>query len=237
MVVDRRCGPAPPRPEHDIEHCDRRDHRPDDEAETEPGKHRQPGNVLGHPDRERVQEGPGEPGAGADQRDRPGGDLVVTQSPGKHHQSGQEDEGLLGHADGRSAQGEENDQHRDDDLAVPAAGAHDAVDQGLDGAGGVDDAEGAADEEDVEHDVGGFHQALRKSQKDLCKTGRTGLHRVVGLRDDELAALVVDTIERARRDPVSRDRGEHDQPEEQREGVGHLQLHEVRPQNSTAAIA
>ncbi len=112
-----------------------------------------------------------------------------------------------------------------------------AVDQSLDGPGGVDDAEGAADQEDVEDDVGGFHEALREGQKDLCEAGRIGLHGVVGLRDDQLTTLVLHAIERAGGNEVGGDRGEHDQPEQQRVGVGHPQLHEVRPQNSAAAIA
>ena len=111
------------------------------------------------------------------------------------------------------------------------------MDQRLDGAGGVDDAEGAADQEDVEHDVGGLQQTLWEGQEDLRQPRRVGLHVVERLRLDDLATLVLDAVEAAGRDPVGGDRGQHDQAEQQSVGVGDPEPHVARPQNSAPVTA
>ncbi len=111
------------------------------------------------------------------------------------------------------------------------------MDHGLDGAGGVDDAEGAADEKDVEHDVGGFQKPLGEGQEYLGDPRRVGLDMVEGIRIDDLAALELDAVEGPGRDEVGGDRREHDEAEEQGEGVWDAGLHVVRPQNSAAVSA
>ena len=111
------------------------------------------------------------------------------------------------------------------------------MDHGLDGAGGVDDAEGAADEEDVEDDVGGFQEALGKGEEDVGDPRRVRFDVVEGIGIDDLAALELDAVEGPRRDEMGGDRGENDEAEEQREGVRDPGFHVALPQNSAAVRA
>ena len=60
---------------------------------------------------------------------------------------------------------------------------------------------------------------------------------VEGIGFDDFATLELDAVEGPRGDEVGGDRGEDDQTEEQREGVGDPELHFVRPQNSAAVRA
>ena len=70
----------------------------------------------------------GEPGVGPDQRDAAGGERVIAERAGQEKEGGQEDEGLLGDADGPPADGEDERQERHDER-LPAA---DLLDQGPD---------------------------------------------------------------------------------------------------------
>ena len=236
MILGGVRSPSP-RPEDDVDDGDRRQDRPHHEPVAETREDGEAGDVLGDADGERVEERAREAGAGTDQGNGAPCDLVVSEPLREDHQGGQEDERLLGHADGPAAEREQHHQHTDDDLAVAAAGANDAVDHGLDRSRRVDHRERAADQEDVEDDAGGLEEALWKGQEDLGDARRTRLDPVVGGGVHHLPVLAHDAVERARRDPVGGGGGDDDQPEEQGEGVRDTELHDARPQNSSAQRA
>ena len=165
------------------------------------------------------------PALAPDKRDPAGGERVIAQGAGQEKEGGQKDKGLFGDADGPPADGE-NERQDGDDQGLPAA---DLLDQGLDAAldetRPVENAERAADDEDIEDDVGDFDQGLGKRQEDLEDPRRLGLDGMKGRRIDEGPAPFDGPLIPPGRDDPCQDGREHGQGDEKDVGVGDLDLH------------
>ena len=102
------------------------------------------------------------------------------------------------------------------------------ADAGLDDARPVEDAERAADDEDVEDDLGDLDQAPGEGEEELAEPGRPGLDGMIGQRVDDLPAVVDDAVVAPGRDDPGRDGGQGDQADEQDVGVRDADLHRLR---------
>ncbi len=153
---------------------DGRHQRPQAEPEPHPRKERQPDDALGDADGERVHEGRREAGVGPDKGDASGRERIVAEGPGEKEQRRQEDERLLGDADRPAADGK-NDREKRHDERLPAPETPDqGPDAGLDHAGPVEDAESAANDEDIKDDGGDLEQASWESEDKRAGPGRPG---------------------------------------------------------------
>ncbi|MCK7525214.1 MAG: hypothetical protein MZV64_50215 [Ignavibacteriales bacterium] len=92
---------------------------------------------------------------------------------------------------------------------------------------GVEDAERAADDEDVEDDPGDLEQAAREGQEDLAEAGRPGFDAVVGKGRDDLPSVLDDAVVAAGRDDPGRRGGQGDEADEQDVGVRDAELHRL----------
>ena len=117
-----------------------------------PEKSGRPAIACADADGERIQEGAREPRAGADQSDRSADDLVVAEAAREQHQAGQERQRLLGHADRAAAEREEEHERRQDELAAAARRPRPRRRSARRARRSPENAERAADDEDVEDD-------------------------------------------------------------------------------------
>ncbi len=198
-----RDAPGVAREENDR---DRRHHRPEAEPEAHPREERQSDDALGDADGERVHEGRGEAGVGPDEGDAAGEERVVAERAGEEEERREEDERLLGDADRPAADGEDDGEERHDERLPPAEPPDERADAGLDDARPVEDAEGAADDEDVEDDLGDLERPRGKARKKRADPGRPGLDGMIGQGIDDLAALLDDAVVAPGRDDPGRRR-------------------------------
>jgi hypothetical protein len=172
-----------------------------------------------------VHEGRGEAGVGPDEGDAAGQERIVSERPGQKEERRQEDERLLGDADRPAADGEDDGEQGHDERLVPPEPPDQGADAGLDDPRPVEDAEGAADDEYVEDDLGDLTKAAGEGEDERAQSRRPGFDGVERSRVDNFAALVDDPVVASRRDDPGRDGGQGDEPDEQHVGVRNAELH------------
>lgn len=195
---------------------------PHGDAQGHAGEGGQLGDLLGHAHGEGVEETGGEADGRAEGDHGHAHDGVIAQSPGQGDADGNEDDGLLRHAKGGAAQGEDEHHDGDDELLTALELVGQLLDAVLHGAGLGDDVEGAAHHEDEHHDVGHLHHALGDGVEEAEKAHRGGVHVLegVGVHHRSVGGLAVDPLVAAGGDDVGADGHDGDDEEQDHKGMG-----------------
>ena len=171
----------------------------------------------------------------ADEHDHERRERIEAHGDHDGQEYGEERQGLLGHAEGGAAEGEQEHGDGDNQNVLALEPPHYPAHAGVDGAGSRDDLERATDDEHEGHHLGRGHDArdgrLQHRSGTLAQIDLLArlaiderlVHLLVGTRHRHLAPVDLRRRERSRRNDPRHDRHDDHQDKDDRVGMRHLE--------------